>query len=268
MFKTVLVVLLAALPSLAALSAEAPAIVDVVGVRVVAPVREGEGDEMRAFNWSPGTTVALVVRKASGGIIEVSADNSKLTLCKDDKGTDLLKAPAVSKFERSGFGAFPKVSADGKALMVEAAVQAMPARGATQLQLAGEIAMQVATQKKDFPASVTIKDGEKIVAGALTLTIGKTGAPDWGGEDFKFAVRLKATQALSSVASIKFFDEQGKEIESKLGSRSSFGFGSQMNVEQEYLFKAPVTKAKVVVSCWTDMQMVKVPVNLKAGIGL
>ncbi|HEY2084093.1 MAG TPA: hypothetical protein VGI88_15025, partial [Verrucomicrobiae bacterium] len=97
--------------------------VQVTGVRVVAPAPEGN-DKLRAFNWFPGVTVALLVTAPEKSIISVSKDSSKITSFTDDKGTDLL-APEAGTVDYSSW--FNSDSAAEKSVSVEVKASGQPA---------------------------------------------------------------------------------------------------------------------------------------------
>lgn len=268
-----IIVALAALPASAALAGEAaPAGITVTaqGLRIIkAP--PGGNDKLRAFNWSPGTSVALLVTAPAGGLVSFDREASKVTAFTDDKGTDLTKSEAKQKFmwDKTGFEMMPSFSDDGKQCATEVRAPGVPAAGATLLNVAGEIALQVATQKKDFAAeNVALKPDTKIAAGPIPFTITKTGKPEWGGDDAAFAVTLEAKQDLHNVAEVQFFDAAGKKIEAKRGSSSRMGFMNNVTVTWEYNLKAKAETAKIVITYWMDMRQVSVPFALRLGVGL
>src|SRR5690242_5396967 len=68
--------------------------VEAIGLRVVAPLPNSIKEEnLRAFNWSPGTTVVLLINAPSGGLVQFDHKSSALTKFIDGKGSDLLAAP-------------------------------------------------------------------------------------------------------------------------------------------------------------------------------
>jgi hypothetical protein len=247
----------------AAPAAKAPT-VEVRGLRVVAA---GYGDGMRglrAFNWSKGVTLALLVQIPDGGIIDLDDDASKLDKFTDDKGTNLLVGGDT--WGKVGIGGFASISKDGKACLAELNGKSVPIKGATQVWASGTLVLKCASKKKTVQhKKIALKKGTKI-PGAIPFTIDKVGKPDWG--DAALQVTLAAKQDLSSVAEIKFFDAQGKEIESSSAGSSSMRMGPVVNIKRSFNLKKKATNVTIAVTYWTDMRIVKLPFNVKTGVGM
>ena len=238
------------------------------GLRIVKPAPEGQ-DDLRAFSWTTGTTIALLVSAPKGGLIAFDDDASELKLFLDDKRSDLLKAkPADEMFGRdAGFGMMPSISEDGKYCLVEANVVGVPTEGSTRLAVGGDLVVKMATEKKDFTAeSVALKKGTKVEAGSIPMTISEAGEPDWG--DAPLAITLEAKTSLDTVADIQFFDVDGKEIESETAGESSMGFGNQVTVDRTYNLGRKVDTANITITYWTDLKNVTVPFQVVVGVGL
>jgi hypothetical protein len=88
-----------------------------------------------------------------------------------------------------------------------------------------------------------------------------------------FEIEFHAKQSLDAITRMQFFDAAGKEIESEQGGRSSVrslesGSASEPEETIGYQLKSAVETAKIVITCWTDMKEVTVPLDLKVGLGL
>jgi hypothetical protein len=258
------------LSGMAADPAPAPAVkLDVQGIRIVKPA-PGGNDKMRAFNWTPGTTLALLISLPQGGLISIDRDASKVASVTDDKGKDLTKAEQKDNFGRDevSFEMSPEISPDGKLCSTELEIPGTPGKGASSITVAGTLVLQVGTQKKDFSSAVvTLQPDAKINAGAIPLTVTKIGKPGWGDDDYKYAITLSAKQALDDIVDIQFFDAGGKKIESKRGPTQSMKMMNAVTVDWEFQFKNKVDAAKVVVTYWMDRKAVSVPIKLSTGIG-
>ena len=68
------------------------------GVRIAKPPPGGD-DALRAFNYFPGTTVALIVTDPEGGLVVFDSDTSRLKSFVDDKGKDLAKPEPGTQLE-------------------------------------------------------------------------------------------------------------------------------------------------------------------------
>jgi len=238
--------------------------VEVRGLRIVG---KGHGEMMtgvRAFNWHEGSTLALLVLIPDGGIIALDSKTSKLDKFVDNKGTNLLVGE--SRWGQAGIESRPSITKDGKACMVELSGKSVPAKGATHILASGTLVFNCASKKKTVQhKNVALKKGTKI-ASAIPFTIDKVGKPDWG--DAPLQVTLEAKQDLTNVAEIKFFDAQGKEIESRQSSSSRMRMGPLVTVKRSFTLKKKVDVATIAITYWMDMRIVKLPFNVKTSVGM
>jgi len=242
--------------------------VEVRGLRIVGKGygKTKYGAELHPLNWSPGTAVAVLVKRPGGGLIELDRKASKLTKFADDKGTDLLNANKSSRSATHGF-ARDNISADGKACMIELMCAGVPAKGAKTVVASGTMIFKFATKKKTFThKNIALKAGSTIKAGAITFKITKAGKPQWG--DAALEITLNTNTDISKIAAIRFLDAAGKEIPSKEAGGSTMRMGKLVTVEKSFTLKKKVAVATVAIDYWMDMKTLKVPFNIKATIGL
>jgi hypothetical protein len=274
-----------------AYGADAPITVAVQGVRIIKPLLEGS-DDLRAFGEPPGATVALLLTAPDGGLVLFDGDSSHVTSCVDDKGKDLTNPEPGGEVdgepEIPNFGPFPTFRNDGRHCSLELSVPGVPTKGASVLTVSGKVVVKVAKRKKDFAAeTVALKVGTVIDAGPIPLRIKRAGQPQWGGNE-PLGVMFEAKQNLDSIATIRFFEGTGKEIEAKEVSRNHgrlspgdvvtavLGNHSDHATTKpawsfsaiEYRLKTKVDSAKVVITYWSDMKPVAVPFDLTVGLGL
>jgi hypothetical protein len=239
------------------------------GVRVTGVPRPGEGDDVRAFNQFPGTSVWVGVRLPRGGIIGMDREASKLTVFKDDRGLDLLKAPKASKFGSSGFEFFPKIGKQKKVLLFGVNVPAVPSRGATHLTVQGIAAIRSATRTLTHTCgSFKLEKGAALQAGPFKFTVSKTGTPQWGKDKFAFQFSLKAEQDLSSIKDVRFLDAAGKPLSTKGAGSMRNSFGGKVIEERNYMLKEKTPAAKVRIDQWADQKILKVPFQVTTSVGL
>lgn len=234
------------------------------GLRVVPKPYEGN-DMMRAFNAFEGTSLAILVHQPSGGLISFDSDASKIESFTDDKGKDLLKSS--SDFGMPALPMSPDFSEDGKAVIIEVNGGQTPAKGATSLNVKGKLIFKAATQKKSYThKDLELKADAKVNAGPIEMTIGRAGKPEWGEEPLEIV--LQAKKRLDEIASIRFLDADGKEIESSPSGSMTMAFGDDVSVERSYALTKKVDKVTVEISYWTDMKDLEVPLDLTASLGL
>jgi len=254
----------------AAPAGEKPAVtVKVCGVQVTAP-GYGKGFEgLQPLNtMEPGTRVAVLVQPTAGSIVKFDTNASKITKMTDEKGTDLLKAPAGRR-SRFGMGpiSFPRVSKDAKACMATIVGPQRPAKGATTVLVQGTFVLSCADGKKTVRQNnVALTNGTKVTAGDVVMTLSDVGKPKWG--DAALSVNFQGDEKMDSIASMTFLDAAGKPIEARRASRSHMTMMGKAKVEHTYTFKKKVAVATIQIALWQNLRQVKAPIDLKVGVGL
>jgi hypothetical protein len=242
--------------------------VSVAGVQVVAKEYQEEGskEELRAFNWSPGLNIALLLKSDDKAIVGFDKEKSSLSRFGDDKGQDFLKLEKRFSDRAFSFG-MEQESESRKALMTTLESDALPASGATRITLAGELVLSLASKselKKSEKAAV--KKGQKLVVAGETFTIKDAEKPEWG--EGKLEITLESSVDLKSFRRVVFYGADGKELESERGMWSSMGMFGKKTYQTSYRFKVKPEELVMGLDVWTDLEVVKVPVDLKIGVGL
>lgn len=263
---------LAALALVTALSAPAllaqKAAVEAKGIRIVG---EGYGKtefgaELRPFNWSPGTSIALLVLHSAGGLIEIDEDASKFTQFTDDKGTKL--DAKKSKFGNNAVNiSFPKISKDGKAALVELGVDGLPAKGASSISVKGEIAAVTGSKKKtEKSVAIGLKKGQKITVGKYKFEVSKVAKPQFGEDPLEITLDVKGGD-LDKVAKFQFLKPDGTPIKTSDSGSSTMSFGKLKSVSKSFRIGEKATKAILSLELWLDRKAVKIPVDVKVSVG-
>jgi len=237
--------------------------VEVAGLRVIAPVAGGSKDERGAFFSPAGVSVAVKVTPLNVQIVSVDQNESIVDSFKDDKGTDLLATKSEDPFNKPGLG---MVDAKVTNATFEVQAAALPAKGATKLNISGKLSAKVAGSTKQFTIdNVAIQAKTSFNCGDLKLTISAAGAGKsmWGDKD-QFTVNFTSATDVDSISTLEFFDAQGNKIDAH---KSSWG-GGMGEYFVEYTFKKSIDHAKIVATCWQDMKTVEIPISLKTGLGL
>jgi len=245
-----------------------PGKVEIVGLHINKAPFGGDKDLASNMEPAPGTKLGVLVALGDGGIIRLDEDKSKITKFADDKGTDLLAAkPAKDSFFGRTIGSFPKITKDQKACLVDVQAHACPAAGAKTLQLEGMLSFSVGKDQEVLKQEkVELKKGGLIKLGSASFEIKEAGKNDFGDDPLK--VSLESKDGLR-VARVRFLDASGKEIESRLGSRGSFGFGGGNTIYSwDYTLKQAVSAATVEVTLWKKVTAVDVPFKLTVSLGL
>jgi len=244
--------------------------VEVSGIRVVTEGYSSKKDammgEIRAFNWSSGTSVALLVKSEGAKIVSLDEKKSKLSVFADDQGTDFMKVK--SQFTQDPYSfEWSEVSEDGVALGTTIESEGLPAKGAKSLVIKGELFVVTGSKFEEKKSGkLKVEKGSSFEAGDFKFKISEAGKPKWGEDPL--AITLETSKDPSELQGIAFYGADGKEIESESSGSGSMGMFGKMTHTLSFSLKEKPAEIVVGVSLWTDLEVVKVPLDLKVGAGL
>jgi hypothetical protein len=241
--------------------------VEVVGVHITKTPYKEDKDLWVGTGSGSGVRLDVLATSDEGGIIKLDDKKSKISKLADDKGTDLLKKPAGSDDGFSGFGPigpFAKVSKDGKACLLSVDGKSVPVAGAKSIQLEGTIVLIVGKGKEAAKENVELRKGATFKAGGIGFKIDAAGKPDFG--DAAMQIQL-STKDGSKVASVRFLDAGGKEIEAKPAGSSAMTFGDDTSTSWNYDFKQEIKAATIEVTLWKGVAGLEIPVKAAISVG-
>ena len=239
-----------------------PPTVIIRGIRIAAEPYKND-DMLRPFNQT-GTAISIEIVYPPGGLIEMDEEESELKRLIDDRDTDLLASKG--RFQRPGFGSFPKLSDDTRAAVIEISSPGRPASGAKSITTSGTLVFKAATTKKTFKQeNVTLSVGESIEAGPIKFKINAVSKPDWGDEPLQ--VTLETNRDISELAEIRFTNDAGELIKSRQASSSRMGGLGMVRIKHDYALAEKVDKVTIEMDYWTDMHDVVVPFELSTSVG-
>lgn len=226
--------------------------VGVAGIRVVGQGFGEDGREAQPFNESPGVGLALAVQAKDGGIIAFDDDASALGEMTDSEGNSLL--------DNASIWPFPKITKDGKVLIVEMKSQGVPAVGATHVTAKGTISVTTATGSKPVKVpNVRLENAQTFKLGAGVVTIEDVSAEE-GATSFTMKGPLPL---MGSIRSVKFLDAKGAEIESSDG-----GYGRSNDVAFKSVRVTSTAKTVTLeMDVWQGLKQTAIPFDVKAGLG-
>ena len=246
-------------------------------VKAVALAVTGEVDsdafEFSPLQGQPGTRVSLLVDASGMGATIVGLDDeaSKVATFTDAQGNDLLEAKqddnggmfTMSFGGSSPIGAFPKVSEDGKMIVLDIEGPATPAAGSGAVTLKASLALDVAegtvTRKSD---SIPLAAGQ-VVDKEGGITIDSVGESEWGDAAMSVTMKMPA-ETLEQIATITFYNAAGKDITD--GQRSTMTMMGRAEVMWELTEK--VDAATIELTLHDKMRKLDVPVDLTVTLGL
>ena len=190
-----------------------------------------------------------------GSFDNMVRDACKIETFADDKGTVLFDKE--SSFNK-GFGAFNKVSKDGKVALVNVEGKIPLAVGATKVTAKGTAALRVGSKTTKHPiAKSVLKKGSVVKAGAIEFTV--TNAKPQGDE---INIDFETKTDPATVASFKFLGADGKEIESRKNMSGSMGFMGKKTYSFTYEVKTNQAQLAMEIEIWDDMKLINVPFSV------
>ena len=228
--------------------------VSVAGLRVVGIGYGEDGREAQAFNESSGVGLALVVQTSgASGIIAFDDDTSALEELTDSTGKNLL--------DEASIWPFPKLTKDGKAVIVEMKARGVPAAGATEVHAKGKLSLTTATGSKPVKVPNVALANDK----TFKLGTGVVSLSDVEASGDSTSVTFKGSlPVFAAIRGMKFLDAKGAAIES-----SSMGSGRMNDVAMaSYRLTTAAKAVTIEIDQWQGMKPVVVPFDVKAGLGL
>lgn len=242
----------AAPPAKPAAAAAAPT-VSVAAIRIVAAGYGADDSEVQPFNERAGVGLALLVTAPGGGLIAFDEDASALGEISDSTGKSLL--------DNASIWPFPKLSADGKYLVVEMRSGGVPTVGSTHVSAKGTLSVTTATGTKPVKVlKVPLENGKTFKLGTGTVTVEDVDTSNEG----KTTLTLKSTvPVMGSIRDVKFLDAKSQPIES-----NNNGNGRMNDVA--YKSFSVSTQAKTVTiefDAWQNIKPRSIPFDVKATLG-
>lgn len=235
-----------------------PATVSPIAIAITKQAKAADGEDI-VFG-QEGTEVTLLIRGGDKNVIAFNDDRSELTSLKDSLGNKLNKP------DDWGFQ-FWQPSDDGSAGTLKVSASGVPGKKATGLELKASLALVVASkQKTEETKNVSLTKDTSFKVGSIGCKVAEAGKPEWG--DAAMAVELEFKQDVAEIAEVVFLDSDGKAVKADRTSSSRFGFGDKVQVTYGYELDKQIDVATVQFKLWTDMEKVKVPVDLSFGLGL
>jgi len=114
--------------------------------------------------------------------------------------------------------------------------------------------------RKTRVASVSLKNDTKFMLGSTSITIAEVEAD---GENQTFTLKLPR-QIMAGIKNVAFFDAKGAPVE---GRRTSSGYMNDA-AELGFSVKTPLKTLTLEFEAWQGLRTIKVPFNIKAGLGL
>ena len=244
--------------------------VSAVAIGVARPPADAQERFGPQLNLERGTRVSVMLTSPGPGIVELDQDASRIDRFVDAAGTDLLEADdeAPARQEEGWFspafspiGAFPRVSTDGSAIIVELRGQSIPAADAPTVELEALLALRVADRVETHRVESVSLSGQTLDVAGESIRVGE-GDGFWGeGTSVKLTMAAAASER---IAAVRFLDPAGEEL-----SAQAVGSMTMMDeAEREFTLEQEAEQATLEIDMYTDVRTVQVPVRLELGLGL
>ncbi len=216
---------------------------------------------------SAGTSVHLLITGLEHPVVKIDGDNSTLDKVTDSTGKDLLQErPARDDgfmYSSGPIGPFPKISEDGKQLIVELSMPQTPAPGSTSIKLEGKLVVVVAAGKKVVSAEGVATQPGQVTLGEHTIEITGFGPSDWEEGKAKLELKMNAT-LLDAIASWKITAPDGTEL-----SDGPYSTMTMMDTAQlELTLETSADAINIELELYDGLQQIEVPVAAEVGLGI
>lgn len=238
-----------------------------IGLTIGSPAIADMDFSFKPNSVNAGTSVHLLVTGFEHSIVKLDDDNSSLDIVTDSTGKDLLKKHPPKEngftFTQKPFGHFPKISEDGKQLIVELITPQTPSIGTTSITYQGKLAVTVAEGRKTISAKDIATEPGQVQLGEHSIEITAFGPSDW--QEGKSKLSLKMTKTLlDAIASWKITAPDGTVLCDHPNSTMTM-----MNTAQlELTLDQAAETINIELELYDGMQLIEVPVNAKVSLGI
>lgn len=243
--------------------------VQVIGLEVYSPSPTDPSEaEVGGFGKEPGTSLYLKISGNNRIIVAIDKNASKLLRFVDDTKRDLSKeraseGPRGFGFRRSWLDD-KSISKDGKTCIVQVSSQQTPHPKASELALKANIVLSCgASEKSEQLENIALKVGTEFKVGDMTIKIDNVEKPEWG-ED-ALTVELSTSGDLAKIKALDFIDTNGQKIESR---QTGWGRSGGRTTSKSFNLKKKADTVTLAVTYFEKVEQVKIPLDLRAGIGL
>jgi len=182
--------------------------------------------------------------------LELSANGKKL---KNEQG-----------FSNIGF--MSRISDNGRYVVVPVSATEVPAAGVHSLKVSGKLVLKAGSDEKKEKVKFKVAVDEKVKLGPVTTKISSVEEQNFGEPTTNIA--FETNQPLDVIASVKFFDEQGKALEASPSGSSSFGFGDEMTYTRNFQIAGSHKSLNAEVAFFGSTRIVTIPVDLEVNLSL
>lgn len=243
-------------------SAQTGATVRVVALTVALPDPGSEYGGSYVLGRPAGVDVSIMVEDRNAFFLAVVDEGSEKTEVQLLAGGKPLENE--NRFSRLSF--MSNISDNGQRVIVPISATELPPKGTTGLKAAGKLVLKVGDDEKVDKVAFKVAQGETVQLGPVAAKIASVESYDFGAAVTN--VTFESTKPLDAISSIKFLDENGKEIETSPGGSSAFGFGDQMTYSRGFGVAGKPTSLTAEVKFFSKTRNVIVPIDVEVDLSL
>lgn len=233
-----------------------------VGVSVNLPDPDSEFGGAFSLGRTAGMEVTLLAEDPKTFLIAVIDDGDEKTSLELSANGETLK----NEQGFSSIGLMSRISENGHQAIVPVSASQVPPPGTNIVKVSGKLVLKAGTDEQKDSVKFKVAVDEQVKLGPATTKISAVEAYDFG--EPTTSITFETNQALDVISSIKFFDEQGKELEATPTGSSSFGFGDEMTYTRGYQVAGKPESLSAEVSYFASTKLVTVPVDLEVNLSL
>jgi hypothetical protein len=239
---------------------EAKTKVEVAGVKIIHKSYGDGFNGLRPLNDSVGTKVALFI-KTPGNALNFLPKKSTIHAFADDKGNSLMKDKSFFQ----GFGSWPKVSKDGKVVLITLQGSKAPTAGTKNIIVKADLVIVSGSKTKLIKSEKTkIAKDVVVKVGDYEYKLTQFGKPNWGKEPFH--VVLQSHKNSPEIASVTFLTADGKAVKTKPNGKSISSGGGSITINETFNLGQKLEECIVQLKVYTDMKVHTIPVDMKIGL--
>lgn len=233
-----------------------------VGLSVNLPDPDSEFGGSFSLGRQAGIEVILLAEDKKTFFIAVVDDGKEKTSLELSANGETLKNE--QGFGNVGF--MSRISEDGHRAVVPVSASQVPPPGTNTVKVSGRLVLKTGTEEKKDKVKFKVAVDEQVKLGPATTKISAVEAYDFG--EPTTSITFETNQALDVISAIKFFDEQGKELEATPAGSSSFGFGDEMTYTRGFQVAGNPKSLSAEVTYFAATKLVTVPVDLEVNLSV
>lgn len=213
-----------------------------------------------------GMEIHLMLEDKVRTFISLDMEGSTLTALADDKGGNLLTSRGRLDLGGATIDPFPLISPDGHRLTLSVGTRQLPSAGATQINLAGQLAVLAGGPIKTLTfKDVTLQRGAKFDIPGLALQIQELAGRD-AAEGLSTEITFSSPANLDRIRALRYLDSAGKVAVASAGNSSRTALPA--GYTRTFTLKGKIEKTTLETDHYLIIEKLTLPMDLTVTLGL